>query len=617
MEGADSIGLAVIACTMTIVVVFTPVSFMSSMVGQFFKEFGLTVAVATLFSLLVARLLTPLLAAYFLAPSHKPAPEHAMPAYYRRALDWALAHKWVSALFGFLFFAASIGLAISPLIPKAFQPTTDPGSFFLNIEGPPGSTVADMSRAADQTTRLLLSKPDVETVFVSVGGDSSFGSDITRGDITVLLKKHRSMKTDPFKQSIRGELRGVADARVTTQGGWGGSDVDMILASENGPVLEKVQEQLLRQMRGLDEVSDPRPYPAPPAVELVIRPKTAEAARLNVTADSIAQIARVATMGDIDANVAKFNEGERQIPIRVRMPADSRSDLSVIGRLPVPTGTGGTTPLASVADMHFEPGPARISRYDRERRASVQADLAGKTLGQALDAIKKLPVMQHLPPEVHLATQGDQEAFVDLFTNMILAMLAGVAMIYSVLVLLFKSFFKPGIILSALPLSLGGAFLGLLLTQQSLSMPAMIGLFMLMGIAAKNSILLVEFAIEDERAGQSRTEALINACRERARPIIMTTVAMAAGMLPTALGLGAGGEWRKPMAVAVIGGLITSTFLSLLLVPVVYEIIDDLERWLAPKFKGIITPREAEARQEERDELFGYPHPEKPTHAAE
>jgi HAE1 family hydrophobic/amphiphilic exporter-1 len=601
MEGADAIGLAVIACTMTIVVVFTPVSFMNSMVGRFFREFGLTVAVAVLFSLLVARLLTPLLAAYFLSPSHKAKAEPPLPAFYQNLLHWALDHKWLSALFGLLFFAGS--LVMAGMAPKAFKPPEDDGFVFLNIDGPPGATVDSMKSAVAQSTRLLLSKPDVQSVLATVGANGQ----VSKGDLTVILKKHRSMTTEAFRQSIRDQLRNVADARVTTSGGWEGADVIMILAGRNGDQLLKTQTELLQEMRTVKEVREPRPDPSPAATELVIRPKTDEAARLGVTTESIAQVARIATIGDIDANVAKFNMGDRLIPIRVRLPLGSSSDLVTIENLRAPTASGGTTPLSTVADISFEPGPAQVVRYDRERRASVNADLNGATLGQALDAINRLPVMKHLPPGIHQAQQGDQEAFIDLFTNMVAAMLAGVALIYAVLVLLFRSFFKPAIILSALPLCLGGAFAALMLTNLSLSLPSMIGLLMLLGIAAKNSILLVEFAIEDERAGQDRTAALMNACRERARPIIMTTVAMAAGMLPTALGIGEGAAFRQPMAVAVIGGLISSTALSLVLVPVVYEIIDNIEAWLAPKFGRLITPREAEPRREERDELFGYP----------
>jgi hydrophobe/amphiphile efflux-1 (HAE1) family protein len=587
MEGADAIGLAVIACTATIVAVFTPVSFMNNMVGQYFKEFGLTVSVAVLFSLLVARLLTPLLAAYFLSPTHHAKPPKPLPRFYERSLVWALNHKWLSIGAGGLFVVISFVLIVVA-VPKGFLPTEDQGFVFLNMQGPPNTSKEDMDRAVQQTTRMLLAKPDVETVFASVGS----GGDMTGGNMTVILKEHRSMTTDKFKQSIRDDLRGIADARVVTAGGFGGSDVEMILASQNGPVLDRVQEQLQRQMRDVDVISDPRPAPSPPSTELVVRPKVDEAARLNVSTEAIAQIARVATIGDIDANVAKFNEGERQIPIRVRMPDWARSDLDTLGRLQVPTGDGRTTPLSSVATIGFEAGPAKIVRYDRERRVSVQADLvAGATLGQALQKINALQVMKNLPPDVHRATQGDQEAFTDLFTGMIFALVAGIAMIYAVLVLLFRSFFKPAVILSALPLTIGGAVFGLMITQLTLSLPSMIGMFMLMGIAAKNSILLVEFAIEDERAGQERIEALMNACRERARPIVMTSFAMAAGMLPTALGLGEGASFRQPMAVAVIGGLITSTVLSLVLVPVVYEVFDQLENWVRPMFGRFVTPR--------------------------
>jgi HAE1 family hydrophobic/amphiphilic exporter-1 len=289
--------------------------------------------------------------------------------------------------------------------------------------------------------------------------------------------------------------------------------------------------------------------------------------------------------------VAKFSEGKRRIPIRVRLSEDDRQKLSVIGNLQVPTASGKLTTLDSVADINFQAGPAKIVRYQREREAIVEADLNGVVLGTALAAVNKLPVMKHLPPTVKQAQIGDAEAMIELFGGMIMALLTGIGLIFGVLILLFRSFFKPIVILAALPLCLIGAVIGLLVGRMEIDMPAMIGFLMLMGLAAKNSILLVEYAIEDERAGQSRLDALKNACRERARPIIMTTMAMAAGMLPTALGIGQGSEFRQPMAIAVIGGLITSTALSLVLVPVVYEIVDDFERWLTPKFARFVTPR--------------------------
>jgi HAE1 family hydrophobic/amphiphilic exporter-1 len=368
--------------------------------------------------------------------------------------------------------------------------------------------------------------------------------------------------------------------------------VEIVLSSQDSAALDRAQLELQREMRQLDVISDVRPSPPPAGPELVIRPKAQEAARLGVTSQALASVVRIATIGDIDANVAKFSSGERRIPIRVRLPESARTDLAVLGDLQVPTLDGKSTPLSSVADLSFQAGPAKIVRYARQRRASVQADLRpGQSLGTTLAKINKLPVLQHLPPSVTQASVGDAEALTEVVTGFTGAIFAGIGLIFAVLVILFRSFFKPVIILAALPLSLAGAGLALMLTGLEVDMPVFIGMLMLFGITAKNSILLVEFAIEDERAGQTRWQALRNACRERARPIVMTTVAMIAGMLPTAIGLGQGSEFRKPMAIAVIGGLISSTVLSLVLAPVVYLFVDGFEHWLTPWLARLITRR--------------------------
>jgi HAE1 family hydrophobic/amphiphilic exporter-1 len=594
--GADSIGLAVVATTATIVVVFTPVSFMRGIAGQFFKEFGLTVAVSVIFSLVVARLMTPLMAAYFLTPStHTKAPK-PMGGVYKVALDWAMAHRWAAAGLGAVVFVAS--LMMLGTRPVGFQPIGDPGYFYLNVEGPPGATRAQMETAIADATRMLLRQPDVEKVFADVGGGSgggfsaSSGGDLRDGTINVILKSDRAHKTAQVRDMVRQGLREIPDVRITTLGGFGSADVEIVLSSQNSAALDRVQLELEREMRRLTVISDVRPSPPPPGPELVIRPKPEEAARLGVTSEALASVVRIATIGDIDANVAKFSEGERRIPIRVRLPERARTDLATLGELQVPTLDGKSTPLASVAELSFQAGPAKIVRYARQRRASVQADLKpGQSLGTTLATIGKLPALQHLPPSVTQASVGDAEALEEVVTGFTGAIFAGIALIFAVLVILFKSFFKPIIILAALPLSLAGAGLALMLTGLEVDMPVFIGMLMLFGITAKNSILLVEFAIEDERAGQNRWQALRNACRERARPIVMTTVAMIAGMLPTAIGLGQGSEFRKPMAIAVIGGLISSTVLSLVLVPVVYLFVDGFEHWLTPWLARLITKR--------------------------
>lgn len=586
LVGADAIGLAVIATTATIVAVFAPVSFMGGQAGQFFREFGLTVSVAVIFSLVIARFLTPVLAAYFLKP-REPQPHRPLPAYYARALDWNLAHPWLGLGFGTLLLVGSLALAAT--VPTGFNPVPDNGISYLSIEGPQGASLEQMERAVDDVTRMIRKQPDVERVFAQVGAEGALSS----GHMTVILKQHRSMTTDAFQRSLAGILRQVPDVRIATEGGgFGSAGVEVVLTGDDSVLLERAQLELVRQMRTLPQLLEPRPAPPPAAPELVIRPRTDEAARLQVSARTIAQAMRVATVGDIDANVAKFSTQERRIPIRVRLSETDRENFDTIATLRLPTLNGKTTTLGSVATLTLGEGPGQIIRYDRTRRVSVKADLNDVTLGQALKEINKLPIMQHLPAGVHLATTGDTEAMTDLFGSIAIAMFAGISLIYGVLVLLFHSFFKPITIISALPLTLVGAFVALKISGLAITLPVLIGLLMLLGLAAKNSILLVEFAIEAENTGQSQRDAILNACRERARPIVMTSVAMAAGMLPTAIGMGEGASFRQPMAVAVIGGLFSSTVLALLLVPVVYELIERIEWRLRPKFARFITPRQ-------------------------
>ncbi|HLZ74015.1 efflux RND transporter permease subunit [Phenylobacterium sp.] len=599
MEGADAIGLAVVATTMAIVVVFTPVSFMKGQAGQFFREFGLTVSVAVLFSLLVARLVTPLMAAYLLKPSSNPHPRKPFKGLYRNVLEWALDHRIVASIFGGVVFFASIALV--PLLPTGFQPAGNPDYVYVRIQGPPGATAEAMSDVVDRVTALMKKQPEVTGIFAQVGstaatgGPGGFGggggSSLQDGTITVNLDPNRKASDDEFKKRLRNDLHNIPDARVGFLDFQGTDGYQQILASDDPVALNAAALELEREMRTLPILADVHPSSPPIGPEVIIRPRLDEAARLGVSAETIATIARVATVGDIDANVAKLDEGERRIPIRVRLPADARANIAQLKAIRVPTGNGGVTTLGAVADIDFQAGPTTINRLNRKRQITIVAELNGAQLGQAAGATNKLPIMKHLPPGVGPADIGQQQAFKELMGSFGLAIFAGVSMIFGVLVLLFRSFFKPGVILSALPLAVGGAFLGLLIFNLSLSIPSLIGFLMLLGLAAKNSILLVEYAIEREREGMTQREALLEACRERARPIVMTTFAMMAGMLPTALALEKGAEFRQPMAVAVIGGLMTSTVLSLVLVPVVYEFVDDFEHWLRPKLAKLITPR--------------------------
>ena len=598
MEGADQIGLAVVATTFAIVVVFLPVAYMPGIVGQFFREFGLTVSVAVLFSLVVARLLTPLLAAYLLKP--KTASERApLPRFYTGPLIWALDHKWLSAFIGGLIFLGSILLFVP--LKKGLQPEGNPNYYYINVQGPPGATLADMRVVTDKLSKLLMDKGDAQHVFTQVGDENvssgpsgtTGSSGTNQGSVTAILASDHKAKVSQIRERLRPLLRLIPDARLNFDtSGFGVAAVQVILTSETGENLDAAALALQRQIRTVPGLADPRPATPPSGPELVVQPRIDEAARLGVPVQTIADAARIATTGDIDANVSKLDAGERRIPVRVRLPESERTDLSVIKNLRLPTASGGVTTLDSVADVYFQAGPAQIDRADRKRNITIIADTTGGLeVGDAQKKVDALPIMKHLPPGVGRASQGQEQASAELFGGFLAALLEGVALVYAVMTLLFRSFFKPIIILMALPMAIGGALLALLATDQALNIPSLIGFLMLMGVAAKNSILLVEYAIEREREGKSQRESLWEACRERARPIVMTTVAMAAGMLPTALTIGKGSEFRQPMAIAVIGGLITSTVLSLLLVPVVYEIVDDIERWLSPRLGRLVTPR--------------------------
>ena len=590
--GADSIGLAVIATTATIVAVFTPVSFMPGIAGEFFREFGLTVSTAVLFSLVVARLLTPLLAAYFLKPRLHTTPAKPLGGLYRSVLDWSLNHRWVSIGIGGMIFIGS--LVMMATRPVGFEPAGNPDFLSLSLEGPPGATRAFMENAVAELTQGLRRQADVAQVFAQVGtaNDPGNTADLRNGSVLVILKRDRVDRFGEIRKLIRPLLRQIPDVRISSQGDQGSFDFEIVLTGQDSAVLDRTQFALEQQMAALPGVSDIHPAPPPAGPELVVTPRADEAARLGVTSDALASVLRIATIGDIDANVAKFSSGERRIPIRVRLADSARADLGTIENLQVPTLNGKSTPLASVATLAFAAGPNKILRYNRQRRVSVQANLNGVSLGTALKQVHALPIMRRLPRGVSEAPIGDAELLGEVMNGFVGAIFAGMGLIFAVMILLFRSFFKPIIILATLPLSLLGAATALMLCGMEIDMPVFIGLLMLFGIAAKNSILLVEFAIEDERSGQSRWEALHNACRERARPIVMTTVAMIAGMLPTAIGLGRGSEFRQPMAVAVIGGLVSSTALSLVLVPAIYMIVDAFDQWLKPRFSRFVTPRQ-------------------------
>ncbi|MGJ0491325.1 efflux RND transporter permease subunit [Methylobacter sp.] len=582
-EAVDEIALAVIATTLALVAVFTPTALMNGISGLFFKQFGWTAVVAVLASLLVARLLTPVLAVFLLTDRHHPeTSDGGLMRVYLQAVRWTLARRRTTLALATLFFIASC--ALLPLLPASFVPAADRDHTLVRFELPPGSAIADAGRVAEAVRVALQPVAGISHLFTAIGSSQPGNGmlragEVREGSVTLTLNEREQRPPQGvIEQAVRQALRQVAGARFSLGVGGPGEKMSLILSSDNVSALKASAQALERELRGLGTFSNITSTASLERPEIVIRPDWQRAAELGVSAELIGETVRIATIGDFEAQLAKLNLDNRQLGIRVRMADAARRDLQVLANLRIKSGNG-LVPLASVAELTLASGSAQVDRFDRRRYVTVNADLGGLSLGKALADAKALPAVKAMPPGVKLISTGDAEMMEEMAGGFGFAMLTGLLCVFCVLVLLFKDFFQPLTILSAIPLSMGGAFIALLVTGGELNISSMIGLIMLMGIVTKNSILLVEYALAARREqGLSRHAALLDACRKRARPIIMTTVAMIAGMLPIALGLGADASFRQPMAIAVIGGLLSSTLLSLLVVPVVFTYVDGLQR---------------------------------------
>ncbi|RDC61091.1 Multidrug resistance protein MdtB [Alteripontixanthobacter maritimus] len=712
IDAADEIGLPVVATTFSIVAVFLPVGLMPGVSGQFFKNFGLTVVVSVLMSLAVARMITPMVAAYFLEAkgtgSHGEGP---MMDRYERLLRWTLdrsgadrvrdtlqpvrSHWWywplVSVLFtligagalaafggalyglgqvageatdiafwktrmaelpdiagqliGFVFAFTSmlLGVAIAAVVgfaagwllasvvrvlakvlmgkqlggfyayraghfrarlrdhrswmmgvgggallltglvainlPTQFFPTFDSDFSRIRIEMVPGTTLAQTERVADRVDRIVNERPEVEAALLSVGEGNA--------RLFITLSEDREKSQQEFEREVTPLLQGIPDARISFQGQGGGGGtgrpISVMLSGSDPELLEETANTLVTQMADVSGVVAPRVEADMQRPEIIITPRADLAASLGVTTAALSQTIRIATIGDIDQNAAKFSLSDRQVPIRVRLPVEARRDLSSIANLPVPTSSGGSVPLSRIAEIGFGSGPTAIQRYNQQRRIFVGADLApGVAQGDAVTAINKLPIMQDLPPGVTNAPFGDQQWQQEMMDSFEVALGAGVLLVFAVLVLLYRRFVSPLVNMGSLFLAPLGGLIAIWMIGQPVSMPVFIGVLMLFGIVAKNSILLIDFAIEEVERGTPKYEAIVEAGRKRAQPIVMTTVAMTAGMIPTALSLSGDGAFRAPMGTVVIGGLILSTLLTLLIVPAGFSLADGMERRLGP-----------------------------------
>ena len=636
IEAADEIGLAVIATTFTIVAVFVPVSFMAGIPGQYFRQFGLTVAISVLFSLLVARLITPMMAAYLMrskdADEHNAEDGAIMRGYLKlvatstsgRFLRYIPA-RYITLVLAFVVLGISMHFMLK--VPGSFLPPEDVSRISVSVELPPGTTLAETEVATDRIHDTIKDIPGIDRIMV-VGGTSPTGDlDIRRASVVVVLDRldqslllklsqivnkvpvlgalipdventGRTVPQNIIEAQIFDRLHQLPDMRAFKLNDRGERDLSYSILAGNEADLNEAVARLEAALAKVPELANVASEGALPRPEIQITPRVAEAARLGITTAQIAETVRVATIGDVDAALAKLSIDNRLIPIRVRLNDESREDLSRIAALKVTTATGASVPLSAVADIRIGEGPSVVERLNRERRATIGANLpVGVALGTASAAFEKVVAETPLPGTARVEQSGDAEVQAELFSSFGNAMILGLLLVLTVLILLFKSVIQPFTILFSLPLAIGGVAAALILTNSALSMPVLIGILMLMGIVTKNAILLIDFAIEMRNQGMDRFKAVIEAGHKRARPIVMTSIAMSAGMLPSALGVGEGGSFRAPMATAVIGGIIVSTILSLVVVPAFFLIMDDLSRLISRLFSKIIGPKEDEPEE--------------------
>jgi multidrug efflux pump subunit AcrB len=689
LDAADEIGLAVLATTMAIVAVFFPVALMPGIAGQYFKAFGFTVVLSVLMSLFVARMITPLIAAYFLR-SHGIQPHAAWRwmDVYLKVLNWSLDTSKADALLaklskvrgkivywivgillgtlvvfafaagtgaamkafgslpgpGWLHFvlAQVIGFAIAfavnklialvvrtigggfgewfeyqlarlaarlrdhrlvmvgaglvtlqlsailfSQIPQSFFPPQNSDFSRVNITMPPGSTLKETEAVVDRTAALIAKDPNVDRVFERVN--------VGEGHVNIVLKKHRPLKSNEFERALSPTLAALPDARVSFQSQQGGGpdndsrDIELYLGGEDPVQLNAVANQIAKEMETVPGLRAPRVGSNLAQPEITIKPHFDLAADLGVTTSALSQTIRIATLGEIEQNSAKFSLSDRQVPITVSLSENARRDITTLENLPVPTTRGGSVPLKAVAEIGFGSGPTTINRSNQLRRLAIGADLApGVVEGDVWTKINALPTVKNLPQGVEKMNLGNQKWQAELLFNFAIALISGVLLVFAVLVLLYRRFLAPFVNMGSLLLAPLGAAVALLIAGQPISLFVLIGILMLFGIVAKNSILLVDFAVEMMNHGMKKNDAIWEAGHKRAQPIVMTTVAMVAGMLPTAMSISGDNSWRQPMGITVIGGLIFSTLLTLLLVPSYFSIAISIESRIGKLFHKII-----------------------------
>lgn len=575
LDAAQEIGLAVIGTSLTLVAIFTPVAFMPGFTGRLFKEFAVVCVVSVVFSLIVARLLTPMMAAYQLKAQPEHDPKGRLFDTYIRAVHWTLANRGKTLLGAFSFLVLSI--AVYLVLPSSFLGAEDHSELSITVTMPPGSSLQQTRTKVVEIEQILLAQKEVENVLAYVKVDTA--------TLTVRLVpiKERKRKQAEVQAALTPQFANLSGARISAQGDGFGQNLNVVLVSDDPALLNETSARVENEIRTIAKIGGAVSNAALAKPEIAITPDFAKAAQLGITSQTLSDAIRIGTTGDIDTRLPKLSLPARQVPIRVQLDPAALTSIDSLRLLRVPSATG-SVPLSSVAKIELSSGPAQITRIDRHRNVTITVPLSGMALSELSQQVFSLPSLKTLPEGVTFQSSGDLERQQQLSSGFQMAMIAGIFCVYAVLALLFNDLLQPFTILMALPLSIGGAVAALAISGYGLAVSSLIGILMLMGIAVKNSILLVDYAVINEQKGIDRNTALIDACVKRARPIVMTSIAMAAGMLPVALDLSGESSFRAPMAMAVLGGLCTSTVLSLLVVPATYTYISDFETWVRRKW---------------------------------
>ncbi|HXE81647.1 MAG TPA: efflux RND transporter permease subunit [Vicinamibacterales bacterium] len=601
-EGTDEIGLAVAATTTSIVVVFVPIAFMGGVAEQWFAPFALTIACSVLVSLFVSFSLDPMLSAYWPDP-RVPLSERAwisrvlgrfnrwfdgQAERYKGVIGWALDHRFSMIALAAATFVAALAMPALGVIGSSFFPVTDDSEFVVQFETPPGSNLAYTRLKAEEIGRIVRSKPEVAYTYTTIGGQSE---SVDEGTVFVKLvpKNERARRQAEVEAELRRGLKqlGGVTASITSTFGDGRKQIQVQLQGPDTNELSRLAEQVadvVRQVPGAVDVGLSTRGQKP---ELDVVIDRGLAGSLGVTVGQVAQALRPAFAG-IDVGDWVDPSGETR-DVTIRLAPEARALVQDLESLPLtvtgPDGRPSTIPLAQVARITPAIGPARIDHLDRDRVINVEANTEGRPLSDVIaDITAAINEKITIPPGYTLSQGGETEDQQEVFTSILISLLIALMLMYFVLVVQFGSFLDPFAILLSLPLSLIGVVLALLVTGNTLNLMSLIGVILLMGIVAKNAILLIDFAKWAEENGTPRREAIIQAGRVRLRPILMTTFALVAGMVPVAIGRGEGSDFRSPLGIAVIGGVLTSTLLTLLVIPTVYEILANWRDWVAARF---------------------------------